>query len=85
MPTVEITYKMQIMTRIEIEKLRLRTIIGVNDWERDNLQDVVVSVGFSYDAQQAEKTDRIEDTVNYKSLTVVNCFQIVSLTYWAQL
>ena len=60
---------MQIMTRIEIEKLRLRTIIGVNDWERDNLQDVVVSVGFSYDAQQAEKTDRIEDAVNYKSLT----------------
>ena len=69
MPTVEITYKKQIMTRIEIEKLRLRTIIGINDWERGNLQDVVVSVGFSYNAQRAENTDRIEDTVNYKSLT----------------
>lgn len=56
------------MTRIEIEKLRLRTIIGVNDWERGNLQDVVISVGFSYNAQRAETTDRIEDTVNYKLL-----------------
>ncbi len=57
------------MTSIQIENLRLRTIIGVNEWEKDNLQDVVISVRFTYNAQRAEKSDRIEDAADYKSLT----------------
>ena len=48
------------MTRIQIKSLRLRTIIGANDWERNVLQDVVISIDYKYDAKQAENTDQIE-------------------------
>ena len=57
------------MTGIEIKNLRLRTIIGANDWERKVLQDVVISVSFKYDATKAEETDELADVFNYKSLT----------------
>lgn len=57
------------MTHIEIKNLRLRTIIGVNDWERDVLQDVIISVSYKYNAESAEKTDDIKNAFNYKFLT----------------
>lgn len=57
------------MTGIHIKDLRLRTVIGANNWERDVLQDVVISIRFRYNAQKAEMTDRIEDVFNYKTLT----------------
>ncbi len=63
------TYKSNIMTGIQIKNLRLRAVIGANDWEREVLQDVVVSVSFKYDAQKAENSDQIEDVFNYKTLT----------------
>lgn len=57
------------MTRLEIKKLRLRTVIGANSSERDVLQDVVISISFKYDAEKAEQSDDVEDVFNYKSLT----------------
>ncbi len=63
------TYKSLAMTGIEIKNLRLRAVIGANDWEREVLQDVVISISFRYNANQAEMTDRIEDVFNYKTLT----------------
>lgn len=57
------------MTLIEIKNLRLRTVIGANDWEREVLQDVVISVSYKYDATNAEQSDAIKDAYNYKSLT----------------
>ncbi len=63
------TYKSNNMTGIQIKNLRLRAVIGANDWEREVLQDVVISISFKYDAQKAEMSDRIEDVFNYKILT----------------
>ena len=57
------------MTRFEIKNLRLRTIIGANSWEREVLQDVVISISYKYDAKQAEQSDDVKDVFNYKSLT----------------
>lgn len=54
---------------IHIKNLRLRTIIGTNDWERTNKQDVVISITFTYDASRAVLADDIEHAVNYKKLT----------------
>ena len=67
--TVVKIFNFMAMTGIHIKDLRLRTVIGANDWERDVLQDVVISIRFSYNAQKAEMTDRIEDVFNYKTLT----------------
>ncbi len=54
---------------IEIKNLRLRTIIGFNDWEREKPQDVVISVAFTYDASRAIADDHVEHAVNYRTMT----------------
>ncbi len=55
--------------RIRVEGLVLRCIIGVNDWERAQKQDVVINITLMTDTRPAGASDRIEDTVNYRSLT----------------
>jgi len=52
----------------EIENLRLRTVIGFNDWERKNKQDVIVNIKAKFKVGKAARTDRFEDTVNYKTI-----------------
>ncbi len=55
--------------KIHIKNLRIKTIIGINDCERAEKQDVIVNVEVELDATRATETDRIEDTINYKTLT----------------
>ncbi|HEV8339224.1 MAG TPA: dihydroneopterin aldolase [bacterium] len=55
--------------RIRIEDLLLRCIIGTNDWEREQKQDVLIRITLDVDTRAAGRSDRIEDTVNYRSLT----------------
>lgn len=57
------------MATIRITNLRLRTIIGINEWERDTRQDVVINVTMDFDAGRAAKSDNIRDTVDYKTIT----------------
>ena len=52
-----------------IKNLRLRTIIGINDWERNNKQDIILNIEYEFDAIRAIETDEIDNTVNYRSLT----------------
>ena len=54
---------------IHIKNLRLRTIIGIHDWERDQLQDVIINIKFDYEGRYAIQRDRIADTVDYKKIT----------------
>jgi len=55
--------------RICIDNLRLRTIVGINDWERSNKQDVVINVELELDGDTATTHDAIEETLDYKHLT----------------
>ena len=57
------------MATIRITNLRLRTIIGINDWERTTPQDVVINVTMEFDATRAAQSDDIKDTVDYKTIT----------------
>jgi dihydroneopterin aldolase/D-erythro-7,8-dihydroneopterin triphosphate epimerase len=57
------------LDRIHIEGLLLRCIIGTNDWEREQKQDVLITITLQTDTRAAGRSDRIEDTVNYRSLT----------------
>lgn len=54
---------------IFIENLRLRTIIGINDWERSEKQDVVINIELELDGETATARDAIEETLDYKRLT----------------
>lgn len=55
--------------QVHIQNLRLRTIIGINDWEREKKQDIVINITFEFDGNQAASTDDINDTVDYKTMT----------------
>ena len=57
------------MAKIQIINLRLRTIIGTHDWEREVQQDVVVNITLDYDATKAIASDDLRKTVDYKALT----------------
>jgi dihydroneopterin aldolase len=54
--------------RIFIRDLRAETIIGIFDWERKVRQTISFDLEFPADIRRAAKTDRIEDTLNYKSV-----------------
>lgn len=56
------------MDRICIQDLALRCIIGVYPEERRERQDVVINVTMEADLRAAGKSDRLEDSVDYKSV-----------------
>ena len=55
--------------QIQIKDLLLRTIIGINDEERRNRQDVLINITLDTDLCAAGRSDDINDAVNYRSLT----------------
>ncbi|HLC96619.1 MAG TPA: dihydroneopterin aldolase [Candidatus Nanoarchaeia archaeon] len=55
--------------KIKITNLRLQAIIGINDWEREKKQDIVITVEAEFDGSRAADSDGIQDSVDYKKLT----------------
>lgn len=55
--------------RIVIKNLFLRTIIGINDDERANRQDVLINLVLETDTRIPGRSDDIADAVNYRSMT----------------
>ena len=55
--------------RIVIKDLFLRTIIGINDDERNNRQDVLIRLVLETDTRAAGQSDDIADAVNYRTVT----------------
>ncbi len=56
------------MDRIRICDLLVRCIIGITDSERRDRQDVLINLTIYTDLHKAGKSDRIEDTVDYRAL-----------------
>ena len=56
------------MDRIFIRDLLVRGIIGVNDWEREIAQDILLNITVFTDTRRAGETDNLEDSVNYRTL-----------------
>lgn len=56
------------MDRILIKDLLLRCIIGINQEERREKQDVVINITLFTDLRLSGKTDRFEDTVDYRAI-----------------
>jgi len=55
--------------KITIKNLLLRTIIGLNDWERTKKQDVLLNLCIDVADEKACISDNIHDSVDYKTLT----------------
>ncbi len=56
------------MDRVFIEDLRIETVIGIYDWEREIRQTVSLDIEMNVDVRRAARADRIEDTLNYKAV-----------------
>jgi FolB domain-containing protein len=55
--------------QIHIKDLLLRGIIGINDWEREKRQDILINITLYGDLHKAGRSDAIEDTINYRTVT----------------
>jgi FolB domain-containing protein len=53
---------------ILIRDLLVRGIVGVNDWEREERQDVLVNVTLFTRLDRVLESDRLEDSVNYRTV-----------------
>ena len=56
------------LDRIYIQDMKLSCIIGINEDERLNQQDIIVNIIIYADLSKACKSDNIEDTIDYKKL-----------------
>jgi FolB domain-containing protein len=57
------------MDKVIIKDLLARGVIGVNAWEREITQDILINVVAYTDTRRAAETDDIEGCVNYKTLS----------------
>lgn len=51
-----------------IRDLRVETVVGIFDWERRIKQTVALDLDMSTDIRRAARSDRIEDTLDYKTV-----------------
>jgi FolB domain-containing protein len=54
--------------RIVLRDLLVRGIVGVNDWEREQEQDILVNLEVATDTRAAGRSDDVADTLNYRTL-----------------
>ena len=53
---------------IQIKSLRLRTIIGIFDWEREITQTISIDLQMEFDIGRAAASDDIADALDYKAV-----------------
>ncbi len=56
------------MDIVYIRDLRIETIIGIYDWEREVKQEVSFDLDMAADIRRAAQTDDIQYALNYKSI-----------------
>lgn len=58
------------MDHVFIEGLEIEALIGIYDWERRIRQPLVFDIEMAFDNRVPAATDAIEDTLNYKAVSV---------------
>jgi len=56
------------MDIVYIRDLRIETIIGIYDWEREVKQTLSLNLEMAHDIRKAAETDDIQYALNYKSI-----------------
>ena len=68
--------------KILIRDLMVRGIIGLNDWERKERQDIVVNLTVWSDLAPAGRSDDMNDSLNYRTLAKAVIAHIESSSYF---
>ena len=56
------------MDIVYIRDLKIDTVIGIFDWEREIRQTVSLDLEMAFDISKAGESDHIDDTLDYKSV-----------------
>ncbi|MFQ5615051.1 MAG: dihydroneopterin aldolase [Anaerolineales bacterium] len=56
------------MDKVFIKDLAARGIIGINDWEREKPQEILINIEITADLGKAGETDDIQYSVNYRTI-----------------
>lgn len=48
--------------------MRLRTIIGLHEWEKERQQEVLVDITIHHDQRDAARDDDVQHTIDYATL-----------------
>lgn len=56
------------MDKIFIRDLIARGIIGINDWEREKPQEILINIELRVDLRKAGASDDIQDSVSYRTI-----------------
>ena len=56
------------MDIVYLKDLKIETVIGVYDWEREIKQTVILDLEMGFDIRQAARSDDLADTLNYKAV-----------------
>lgn len=54
--------------KLRIENLRLRTVVGIYEWEKKVKQDIIINVEIEFDGTRAIETDDLQNSVDYKKI-----------------
>ncbi len=54
---------------IRIKNLKVRALIGLEDWERKEKQNLLIHAELHIDGKKSGQSDAIEDTLDYKEVT----------------
>ena len=57
------------MDIIYLNDLRIETIIGIFDWEREIKQTISLDIEMATDIRKAAASDHIDDTLDYKAVS----------------
>ncbi len=56
------------MDKVMIKDLVARGIIGVNDWEREKQQEILINIVAHTNTRKAASSDKLTDCVDYRAL-----------------
>jgi len=54
-----------VLMKFKLKKIPVNIFLGVPDEERKEKQEILVNLSFKFDSKKAEKSDNIENTVDY--------------------
>lgn len=60
---------MPVQDKILVKDLLLRGIIGLNQWEREKKQDILINLTLFTDMRTAGASDDAADALNYRAIT----------------
>ena len=71
----------QQLDSVRIEQLELDCIIGINPWERLTKQHITIDIEMNADLSAAGKSDSIEDTINYRTVSKAVIAEVEASSY----